>query len=43
VIGRLEKTVIEVLGMSIKEDIGSWTVIGSGPGLRPLAFQRAAD
>lgn len=33
----------EVLGMSINEDIGSWVVIGSGPGLRQLAFQQAAD
>jgi Glyoxalase-like domain len=32
-----------VLGMSINEDSGGWVVIGSGPGLRELAFQRAAD
>ena len=31
------------LGMSITEDIGGWVVIGGGPGLRQLAFQRAAD
>jgi hypothetical protein len=28
--------------MSINEDIDGWVVIGSGPGLRELAFQRAA-
>lgn len=28
--------------MRINEDIGGWVVIGSGPGLRQLAFQRAA-
>jgi Glyoxalase-like domain len=28
--------------MVINEDIGDWVVIGSGPGLRELAFQRAA-
>jgi catechol 2,3-dioxygenase-like lactoylglutathione lyase family enzyme len=33
----------QVLGMRINEDIGSWVVIGSGPGLRQLAFQRATD
>jgi catechol 2,3-dioxygenase-like lactoylglutathione lyase family enzyme len=32
----------QVLGMSITEDIDGWVVIGSGPGLRQLAFQRAA-
>jgi catechol 2,3-dioxygenase-like lactoylglutathione lyase family enzyme len=30
-----------VLGMVINEDTGDWVVIGSGPGLRELAFQRA--
>jgi hypothetical protein len=30
-------------GRAINEDTGSWIVIGSGPGLRQLAFQRAAD
>jgi len=29
--------------MRINEDIDGWVVIGSGPGLRQLAFQRAAD
>ena len=33
----------EVLGMRVNEDAGGWVVIGSGPGLRELAFQRAAD
>ena len=28
--------------MRINEDIESWVVIGSAPGLRQLAFQRAA-
>ena len=28
--------------MRINEDIDGWVVIGSGPGLRQLAFQRAA-
>ena len=32
----------QVLGMSINQDIGGWVVIGSRPGLRELAFQRAA-
>ena len=32
-----------VLGMQINEDIDSWVVIGSRPGLRELAFQRAGD
>jgi len=31
-----------VLGLVITEDIGDWVVIGSGPGSRELAFQRAA-
>ena len=29
--------------MRINEDIDGWIVIGLGPGLRQLAFQRAAD
>ena len=33
----------QVLGMRINEDMDGWVVIGSGPGLRQLAFQRAAD
>ena len=28
-----------VLGMRVNEDTGGWVVIGSGPGLRQLAFQ----
>ena len=31
-----------VLGMRINEDVGDWVVIGSAPGRRQLAFQRAA-
>lgn len=31
-----------VLGMQITEDLGNWVVIGSEPGARQLAFQRAA-
>jgi catechol 2,3-dioxygenase-like lactoylglutathione lyase family enzyme len=31
----------QVLGMNINEDTGNWIVIGAGPGLRQLAFQRA--
>jgi catechol 2,3-dioxygenase-like lactoylglutathione lyase family enzyme len=30
-----------VLGMIINEDTGDWIVIGTRPGLRELAFQRA--
>jgi catechol 2,3-dioxygenase-like lactoylglutathione lyase family enzyme len=30
----------QVLGMRINEDIEGWVVIGSGPGLRQLAFQQ---
>lgn len=33
----------QVLGMRINEDMDGWVVIGSRPGLRQLAFQRAAD
>jgi catechol 2,3-dioxygenase-like lactoylglutathione lyase family enzyme len=33
----------QVLGMRINEDIDGWVVIGSAPGSRELAFQRAAD
>jgi catechol 2,3-dioxygenase-like lactoylglutathione lyase family enzyme len=33
----------QVLGMRINEDIDGWVVIGSAPGLRQLAFQRAAN
>ena len=32
----------QVLGMRVNEDIDGWVVIGSEPGLRQLAFQRAA-
>jgi catechol 2,3-dioxygenase-like lactoylglutathione lyase family enzyme len=32
-----------VLGMRVNEDIGDWVVIGAAPGLRQLAFQRAAE
>jgi catechol 2,3-dioxygenase-like lactoylglutathione lyase family enzyme len=32
-----------VLGMRINEDLGDWVVIGSEPGMRQLAFQRAPD
>ncbi len=32
-----------VLGMRINEDGDGWVVIGSEPGLRQLAFQRATD
>jgi hypothetical protein len=31
-----------MLGMSTNEDIDGWVVIGSGPGRRQGAFQRAA-
>jgi 2-phosphosulfolactate phosphatase len=31
-----------VLGMQVNEDLGDWVVIGSSPGARQLAFQRAA-
>jgi catechol 2,3-dioxygenase-like lactoylglutathione lyase family enzyme len=30
-----------ILGMRINEDLGDWVVIGSRPGARQLAFQRA--
>jgi catechol 2,3-dioxygenase-like lactoylglutathione lyase family enzyme len=33
----------QVLGMRVNEDIGDWVVIGLQPGLRQLAFQRAAE
>lgn len=33
----------QVLGMRINEDIDGWVVIGSGPGLRQLAFQRVTE
>jgi Glyoxalase-like domain len=33
----------QVLGMRVNEVIGDWVVIGLGPGLRQLAFQRAAE
>lgn len=32
-----------VLGMGVNEDTGGWVVIGSGPGLRQLAFQRVTE
>lgn len=31
----------EILGMRVTEDLGTWVVIGSTPGARELAFQRA--
>ena len=33
----------QVLGMRVNEDIDGWVVIGSGPGLRQLAFQQVTD
>jgi catechol 2,3-dioxygenase-like lactoylglutathione lyase family enzyme len=33
----------QVLGMRVNEDSASWVVIGSEPGSRELAFQRAVD
>lgn len=33
----------QVLGMRVNEDLGSWVVIGSGPGLRQLAFQQVTE
>src|SRR5689334_5434378 len=33
----------QVLGMRVNEDIDGWVVIGSEPGLRELAFQRATE
>jgi catechol 2,3-dioxygenase-like lactoylglutathione lyase family enzyme len=33
----------EVLGTRINEDLGGWVVIGSRPGRRQLAFERAAS
>jgi catechol 2,3-dioxygenase-like lactoylglutathione lyase family enzyme len=33
----------QVLGMGINEHLDGWVVIGSRPGWRQLAFQRAAD
>ena len=33
----------QALGMRVNEDAGGWVVIGSQPGLRQLAFQRAAE
>lgn len=33
----------QVLGMSISENVDGWVVIGARPGLRQLAFQRAAE
>jgi catechol 2,3-dioxygenase-like lactoylglutathione lyase family enzyme len=33
----------QVLGMSVNEDLGDWVVIGSGPGVRQLAFQRVDE
>lgn len=32
-----------VLGMQVNEDSGDWVVIGSAPGRREVAFQRAAN
>ena len=32
-----------VLGMRVNEDYGDWVVIGTEPGRRQLAFQRAED
>ena len=39
----LAESYCNVLGMRINEDIDGCIVIGLGPGLRQLAFQRAAD
>jgi catechol 2,3-dioxygenase-like lactoylglutathione lyase family enzyme len=33
----------QVLEIRVHEDLGSWVVIGSGPGLRQLAFQQVSD
>lgn len=33
----------QVLGMRVNEDSDAWVVIGSAPGRRELAFQRAAE
>lgn len=33
----------QVLGMRVNEDSGAWVVIGSAPGRREVAFQRAAE
>jgi hypothetical protein len=33
----------QVLGTRVNEDSGDWVVIGLEPGLRQLAFQRAAE
>jgi catechol 2,3-dioxygenase-like lactoylglutathione lyase family enzyme len=33
----------QVLGMRVNEDGDAWVVIGSAPGRREVAFQRAAD
>src|SRR6476620_8408160 len=33
----------QALGMRVNEDIDGWVVIGSGPGLRQLAFQRVTE
>jgi Glyoxalase-like domain len=33
----------QVPGMGVNEDLGSWVVIGSGPGRRQLAFQQVTD
>ncbi len=33
----------QVLGMNVNENIDGWVVIGFGPGLRQLAFQRVAE
>lgn len=33
----------QVLGMRVNEDLDDWVVIGAAPGLRQLAFQRAAN
>jgi hypothetical protein len=39
----LAKFYCQVLGMRVNEDIDSWVVIGSEPGLRELAFQRVTE
>jgi catechol 2,3-dioxygenase-like lactoylglutathione lyase family enzyme len=33
----------QVLGMRVNEDSDAWVVIGSAPGRREVAFQRAAE
>ena len=39
----LAKFYCQVLGMRVNEDLDDWVVIGTRPGLRPLAFQRVIE